>query len=102
MLSCNERSRHRGDQQPAPAADAGALGPWRGHTGCDRGHGAGQQRPVRPGLQLGGPGAVGGPAAPAAAWDRMWRQLREAGGGIATLAMAAVDIGLWDLQAKAA
>lgn len=49
-----------------------------------------------------GPAAVGGPAAPAAAWDRMWWQLREAGGGIATLAMAAVDIGLWDLQAKAA
>jgi L-alanine-DL-glutamate epimerase-like enolase superfamily enzyme len=49
-----------------------------------------------------GPAAVGGPAAPAAAWDRMWWQLREAGGGIATLAMAGVDIGLWDLQAKAA
>jgi L-alanine-DL-glutamate epimerase-like enolase superfamily enzyme len=49
-----------------------------------------------------GPAAVGGPVAPAAAWDRMWRQLREAGGGITTLAMAAVDIGLWDLQAKAA
>lgn len=49
-----------------------------------------------------GPAAVGGPVAPAAAWDRMWWQLREAGGGITTLAMAAVDIGLWDLQAKAA
>jgi L-alanine-DL-glutamate epimerase-like enolase superfamily enzyme len=49
-----------------------------------------------------GPAAVGGPAAPAAAWDRMWRHLREAGGGVTTLAMAAVDIGLWDLQAKAA
>jgi L-alanine-DL-glutamate epimerase-like enolase superfamily enzyme len=49
-----------------------------------------------------GPAAVGGPLAPAAAWDRMWWQLREAGGGITTLAMAAVDIGLWDLQAKAA
>jgi L-alanine-DL-glutamate epimerase-like enolase superfamily enzyme len=49
-----------------------------------------------------GPAAVGGPVAPAAAWDRMWWHLREAGGGITTLAIAAVDIGLWDLQAKAA
>jgi L-alanine-DL-glutamate epimerase-like enolase superfamily enzyme len=49
-----------------------------------------------------GPAATGGPVAPAAAWDRMWHRLREAGGGITTLAMAAVDIGLWDLQAKAA
>jgi L-alanine-DL-glutamate epimerase-like enolase superfamily enzyme len=49
-----------------------------------------------------GPAAVGGPVAPAAAWDRMWWHLREAGGGITTLSMAAVDIGLWDLQAKAA
>ncbi len=46
--------------------------------------------------------AVDGPVAPAAAWDRLWWRLREAGGGITTLAMAAVDIGLWDLQAKAA
>ena len=49
-----------------------------------------------------GPAAEGGPAAPAAAWDRMRWQLREAGGGITTLAMAAVDIGLWDLQARLA
>ncbi len=49
-----------------------------------------------------GPVAEGGPVAPAAAWDRLWRHLREAGGGITTLAMAAVDIGLWDLQARAA
>jgi L-alanine-DL-glutamate epimerase-like enolase superfamily enzyme len=49
-----------------------------------------------------GPVAVGGPVAPTAAWDRMWWQLREAGGGITTLAMAAIDIGLWDLRAKAA
>src|SRR5499427_1851283 len=46
--------------------------------------------------------AVGGPVAPAAAWDRLWWQLREAGGGVTTLAMAAVDIGLWDLRARAA
>ena len=49
-----------------------------------------------------GPFAVGGPVSPAAAWDRMWWQLRESGGGITRLAMAAIDIGLWDLQAKAA
>ncbi len=49
-----------------------------------------------------GPAAVGGPVAPTAAWDRLWWQLREAGGGITTLAMAAIDIGLWDLRAKSA
>jgi len=49
-----------------------------------------------------GPVAAGGPVAPAAAWDRLWWHLREAGGGITTLAMAAIDIGLWDLRAKAA
>ena len=48
------------------------------------------------------PVAEGGPVAPAAAWDRLWWHLREAGGGITTLAMAAIDIGLWDLRAKAA
>jgi L-alanine-DL-glutamate epimerase-like enolase superfamily enzyme len=49
-----------------------------------------------------GPAAVGGPAAPGAAWDRMRHQLREAGGGVTTLAMAAVDLGLWDRQARLA
>jgi L-alanine-DL-glutamate epimerase-like enolase superfamily enzyme len=49
-----------------------------------------------------GPIATGGPLAPAAAWDRMRWHLREAGGGVTTLAMAAIDIGLWDLQAKSA
>jgi L-alanine-DL-glutamate epimerase-like enolase superfamily enzyme len=49
-----------------------------------------------------GVAAVGGPTAPAAAWDRMQHKLRESGGGVTTLAMAAIDIGLWDLQAKAA
>jgi L-alanine-DL-glutamate epimerase-like enolase superfamily enzyme len=48
------------------------------------------------------PVAVGGPTAPDAAWDRLRWHLREAGGGVTTLAMAAVDIGLWDLRAKAA
>ena len=46
--------------------------------------------------------AEGAPVAPAAAWDQLWWHLREAGGGVTMLAMAAVDIGLWDLQAKAA
>jgi L-alanine-DL-glutamate epimerase-like enolase superfamily enzyme len=46
--------------------------------------------------------AEGGPVAPVAAWDRMRWELREAGGGITTLAMAAIDIGLWDLRATAA
>jgi L-alanine-DL-glutamate epimerase-like enolase superfamily enzyme len=46
--------------------------------------------------------AIGGPLAPAAAWDRMWQHLRESGGGVTTLSMAAIDIGLWDLQAKSA
>ncbi len=48
------------------------------------------------------PVAEGGPVVPAAAWDRLWWQLREAGGGIAPLSIAAIDIGLWDLQAKSA
>ena len=48
------------------------------------------------------PVAEGGPVVPAAAWDRLWWHLREAGGGIAPLSMAAIDIGLWDLQAKSA
>jgi L-alanine-DL-glutamate epimerase-like enolase superfamily enzyme len=46
--------------------------------------------------------AAGGPVVPAAMWDAMWWRLREAGGGVTTLAMAAVDIGLWDLQARSA
>ena len=49
-----------------------------------------------------GPAAIGGPVAPAAAWDRMWWRLRESGGGVTTLAMAAIDIGLWDRQARVA
>ncbi len=41
-----------------------------------------------------------GPVAPELVWDRLRWQLREAGGGIATLAVAAVDIGLWDMRAR--
>jgi len=48
------------------------------------------------------PTIEGGPAAPELAWDRLRWHLREVGGGIATLAIAAIDIGLWDLRAKAA
>ncbi len=46
------------------------------------------------------PVTVGAPAAPGPVWDRLRWHLREAGSGIATLAIAAVDIGLWDLQAR--
>ncbi len=44
----------------------------------------------------------GGPVAPEPVWDRLRWHLREAGSGIATLAMAAIDIGLWDMRARAA
>lgn len=40
--------------------------------------------------------------APEVTWDRLWAHLHEAGGGgVTTLAMAAIDIALWDLRAKA-
>ncbi|MEW2385902.1 mandelate racemase/muconate lactonizing enzyme family protein [Micromonospora sp. NPDC047707] len=49
------------------------------------------------------PFVEGGPVVPAAVWDRLWWRLREAGaGGVTTLAIAAVDIALWDLAAKRA
>jgi len=48
------------------------------------------------------PVAEGLPAAAEAVWDRLWWYLREAGGGVTTLAMAAIDIALWDLRARAA
>jgi L-alanine-DL-glutamate epimerase and related enzymes of enolase superfamily len=36
---------------------------------------------------------------PEAAWDRLWRHLREAGGGgVTTIALAGVDMALWDLH----
>lgn len=44
---------------------------------------------------------VGGPVAPEVVWDQLWLQLHEGGGGgITTMAMAAVDIALWDLRGK--
>jgi L-alanine-DL-glutamate epimerase-like enolase superfamily enzyme len=95
--------------------------PWGGAVTCqylvvaglessDGGAGQGFSWTVLPGAALAiqavldadcGPAVEGGPVAPEAAWDRLWRQLRECGGGVTTLAMAAVDIGLWDLRAKA-
>jgi L-alanine-DL-glutamate epimerase-like enolase superfamily enzyme len=44
------------------------------------------------------PAALGLPATPGEVWDRVWRRLREAGaGGVTTIALAALDIALWDL-----
>jgi L-alanine-DL-glutamate epimerase-like enolase superfamily enzyme len=41
----------------------------------------------------------GMPAEPEVVWDRLWRHLHEAGGGgVTTLALAAVDTALWDLR----
>jgi L-alanine-DL-glutamate epimerase-like enolase superfamily enzyme len=44
----------------------------------------------------------GGPTVPGLMWDRLRWRLREVGDGIASLAMAAVDIGLWDHAARRA
>jgi L-alanine-DL-glutamate epimerase-like enolase superfamily enzyme len=44
------------------------------------------------------PFVVGRAADPASVWDALWAHLHEAGaGGLTTTAMAAVDLGLWDL-----
>lgn len=44
---------------------------------------------------------VGGPADPEVVWDPLWRHLHEAGsGGITTIAMAGVDLALWDLRCR--
>lgn len=48
------------------------------------------------------PVVTGGPAAPELMEDRLRWHLREAGGGIAMLAIAAVDTALWDMRAKTA
>ncbi|MGH3410253.1 MAG: mandelate racemase/muconate lactonizing enzyme family protein [Streptosporangiaceae bacterium] len=48
------------------------------------------------------PAVIGLPAVPEAVWDRLSFLLRESGGGVTTLAMAAIDIALWDLRGKAA
>lgn len=49
------------------------------------------------------PKLIGSDIAPRVLWDRMWAESHDAGGGgISTMAIAAVDIALWDLSAKAA
>lgn len=43
----------------------------------------------------------GSEVAPAALWHRLWREVHDAGGGgVTTLALAACDIGVWDLLAR--
>ena len=45
--------------------------------------------------------AIGLPAHPDVVFDRLWWHLREAGrGGLTTIALAAVDLALWDLSAE--
>ena len=47
------------------------------------------------------PKLVGEEVAPRAQWHRLWTELHDiGGGGASTLALAAVDIALWDLVAK--
>ncbi|MGW4793140.1 mandelate racemase/muconate lactonizing enzyme family protein [Nonomuraea sp. NPDC004297] len=42
---------------------------------------------------------IGLPAHPEVVWDRLWRHLREAGpGGVTTIALAGIDLALWDLR----
>jgi L-alanine-DL-glutamate epimerase-like enolase superfamily enzyme len=44
---------------------------------------------------------IGRDAAPDAIWDDLWRHLHEAGGGgITTIAMAGLDLAVWDAQAR--
>jgi L-alanine-DL-glutamate epimerase-like enolase superfamily enzyme len=68
---------------------------WTPHIGAEavRALLEGASRAALPGL----------PAHPAVVWDTLWRHLREAGaGGLTTMALAAIDIALWDLRARAA
>lgn len=47
------------------------------------------------------PFIVGLDATPETVWDQLWKWLHEAGGGgLTTIAMAGVDLSLWDLAAK--
>ncbi|WP_323959666.1 mandelate racemase/muconate lactonizing enzyme family protein [Arthrobacter sp. JZ12] len=49
------------------------------------------------------PFVVGLPAQPEAVWDPLWVRLHEAGGGgLTTIAMAGVDLALWDLAGRQA
>ncbi|WP_245861468.1 mandelate racemase/muconate lactonizing enzyme family protein [Microbacterium aurantiacum] len=46
--------------------------------------------------------AIGLPASPGACWQRVWEHLHEAGGGgITTIALAGLDLALWDAEARA-
>jgi L-alanine-DL-glutamate epimerase-like enolase superfamily enzyme len=46
---------------------------------------------------------IGLPAHPKAVWDRLWWHLHEGGGGgLTTIAMAGLDLALWDLTAAGA
>jgi L-alanine-DL-glutamate epimerase-like enolase superfamily enzyme len=47
--------------------------------------------------------AIGQPADATAIWEPLWRHLHEAGGGgVTTIAMAGLDLALWDLAARRA
>ncbi|MBD7957662.1 mandelate racemase/muconate lactonizing enzyme family protein [Microbacterium sp. Sa4CUA7] len=49
------------------------------------------------------PAAVGRSAAPGEAWQGLWEHLHEAGGGgITTIALAGLDLAVWDAAARAA
>lgn len=45
---------------------------------------------------------LGSAPEPGPVWDELWHGLHEAGGGLATMAMAGVDLGLWDRKASLA
>lgn len=49
------------------------------------------------------PAAVGRSAVPGGAWQGLWEHLHEAGGGgITTIALAGLDLALWDAEARSA
>ncbi|MEO8136316.1 MAG: mandelate racemase/muconate lactonizing enzyme family protein [Betaproteobacteria bacterium] len=50
-----------------------------------------------------GPFIVGAEASPRGLWSKCWKHVHDmGGGGVSTMALAAIDIALWDLQAKEA
>lgn len=49
------------------------------------------------------PAAIGRSAVPGEAWQGMWEHLHEAGGGgVTTIALAGLDLAVWDAEARAA
>lgn len=49
------------------------------------------------------PAAIGRPAEPGVAWQGLWEHVHEAGGGgVTTIALAGLDLALWDAAARAA